>query len=173
MVYEAKLGRYSLAMLNVGIQEDAGWVLAVASGRANLARLCGMADLVARVAGMNGHKRALIDLLAAEPQLSFSEHLILGQHVASVLAHLERVATSFLGGGHLSPASVPSSLNAGSGGQRSARSSGREARGGPARTLPTDVAPAPECSFVRRALVLRGGPPAVRPSSGEERCVRR
>jgi hypothetical protein len=80
-------------MFNVGIHEDRSHILAVASGRANLAQLCGMADIVATVANMNGHKRALFDLLAVEPQLSFSEHLQFGMHFATSLARLERVAS--------------------------------------------------------------------------------
>lgn len=35
----------------------------------------------------------LIDLLAVQPHLSFTEHLRLGEHIASVFSHLERVAT--------------------------------------------------------------------------------
>ena len=80
-------------MFNVGIHEDRSHVLAVASGRANLAQLCGMADFVATVAHMKGHRRALFDLLAVEPQLTFSEHLQFGMHFASSLARLERVAS--------------------------------------------------------------------------------
>lgn len=81
-------------MFSVGIHEDATHVLAVASGRANLAQLCGMADLVATVTSMNCHRRALLDLLAVEPQLTFLEHLRFGQHFASTLAQLERVASA-------------------------------------------------------------------------------
>jgi hypothetical protein len=80
-------------MFSVGIHEDRSHVLAVASGRASLAQLCGMADLVATIAGMNGHRRALFDLLAVEPQLTFSEHLQFGMHFASALHQLERVAS--------------------------------------------------------------------------------
>ncbi|TFZ05655.1 hypothetical protein EZ313_03045 [Ramlibacter henchirensis] len=80
-------------MFCVAIQEDSSHIKAVASGRANLADLCGMADLVARVASMNGHRRALFDLLAVEPDITFSEHLNFGVHFASALKQLERVAS--------------------------------------------------------------------------------
>jgi hypothetical protein len=80
-------------MFSVGIHEDGSHVLAVASGRASLSHLCGLADLVARVAGMSGHKRALFDLLSVEPDLTFSDHLQFGVHFASALAPLGRVAS--------------------------------------------------------------------------------
>ena len=56
-------------------------------------RLCGLAELSARVAVSQGDRRALVDLLAVEPQLTFTEHLQLGAHVAESFAPLERVAT--------------------------------------------------------------------------------
>ena len=52
-----------------------------------------MADLVAQVAATKNHKRALFDLLAVEPQLSFTEHLQLGSHFSAALQHLDRVAS--------------------------------------------------------------------------------
>ena len=80
-------------MFSVGIHQDASHILATASGQAHLAHLCGLADFVACIASVSGHRRALFDLLAVEPNLAFSEHLVLGAHFASALARLERVAS--------------------------------------------------------------------------------
>jgi hypothetical protein len=80
-------------MFTVSIDDAGPYFLAVASGRAQLGHLCGFADLSARVAVAKGYRRALIDLLAVEPSLSFTEHLQLGSHVASAFEPLDRVAT--------------------------------------------------------------------------------
>lgn len=80
-------------MFTVSIDETGPYFLAVASGKAQLGHLCGFADLSARVAAAKGCKRVLIDLLAVEPHLSFTEHLQLGAHVAAAFGSLERVAT--------------------------------------------------------------------------------
>ena len=69
------------------------YLLAEVSGPAMLADLCGAADLVATAARLKGYRRALIDMLAMQPQLSFTDHLQLGTYVAAALDDLERVAT--------------------------------------------------------------------------------
>ena len=79
-------------MFTVSIDDAGPYFLAVASGKAQLGHLCGFADLSARVATAKGYKRVLIDLLAVEPHLSFTEHLQLGAHVATAFAPLVRVA---------------------------------------------------------------------------------
>ena len=80
-------------MFTVSIDDAGPYFLAVAGGKARLGHLCGLADLSAKVAVAKGCKRALIDLQAVEPHLSFTEHLQLGAHVAASFAPLERVAT--------------------------------------------------------------------------------
>jgi hypothetical protein len=77
----------------VEIHNDLPYLLVRAQGPATLADLCGAADLVATVARMNARRRALVDLLATEQHLPFTEHLQLGTYVAQALASLERVAT--------------------------------------------------------------------------------
>ena len=77
----------------VQIDHDQPWLLAPVSGPATLADLCGAADLIATVARLKGYRRALIDMLAMEPHLSFTDHLQLGTYVAAALDDLERVAT--------------------------------------------------------------------------------
>lgn len=80
-------------LFNVAVQHGGPYLLVVASGRAHLCDFFGLFDLAARVAQMKAHRRAIVDLLAVEPVLSFTEHLQLGAHVATALAGLDRVAT--------------------------------------------------------------------------------
>jgi hypothetical protein len=77
----------------VRIHHDHPYLLVQAEGPAVLGDLCGAADLVATTARMRPCRRALLDLLAMQPTLSFTDHLQLGTHVAASLASLERVAT--------------------------------------------------------------------------------
>ena len=77
----------------VQIHHDGAYLLAQVSGPALLADLCGAADLIATVARLKGYRRALIDMLEMQPQLSFTDHLQLGTYVAAALDDLERVAT--------------------------------------------------------------------------------
>jgi len=77
----------------VQLHHDQPYLLAEVSGPAMLGDLCGAADLVATAARMKGHRRALIDMLGMQPQLSFTDHLQLGTYVAAALDDLERVAT--------------------------------------------------------------------------------
>lgn len=64
-----------------------------ASGPMDLGDLCGMFDLAARVAEMNGHRRILLNLLEVQVDLSFTQHLHLGSHAASSLKKVERAAS--------------------------------------------------------------------------------
>ncbi|KQT11585.1 hypothetical protein [Ramlibacter sp. Leaf400] len=80
-------------MFSVTVRDDTAYLVAMATGRAELAHLCGLADLAARIAVMKGHRRALVDLLEVQPFLTFTEHLQLGAHVAAAFGPLERVAT--------------------------------------------------------------------------------
>lgn len=75
------------------VHREAGVLVAEASGRASLADLCGMASLVGTTTGLTGERRALLDLLGVDIDLSFTEHLQLGSFVAQQLQHLERVAS--------------------------------------------------------------------------------
>ncbi|TFZ00980.1 hypothetical protein EZ313_21380 [Ramlibacter henchirensis] len=69
------------------------YLLVAASGDAQLCHLCRVADLSARICEAKGYRRALVDLLAVTPHLSFTDHLQLGAHFATALAHLDQVAT--------------------------------------------------------------------------------
>lgn len=70
------------------------YLLVEVGGSASLTDLCGVADLIATVAGRAGYRRALIDLLAMDlSSLSFTDHLTLGAYAAERLNRLERVAT--------------------------------------------------------------------------------
>ena len=75
------------------VRDDGEYLLVAASGDAQLAHLCGLADLCARVARMKGHRLAMVDLLGVTPHLTFTEHLQLGAHCATALSDLRRVAT--------------------------------------------------------------------------------
>ena len=77
----------------VQLQHEHPYLLALVSGPATLADLCGAADLVATVARLKGYRRALIDMVGMQPRLSFTDHLQLGSYVAAALDDLERVAT--------------------------------------------------------------------------------
>ena len=65
----------------------------VASGAAKLDDYRDLASITAVAAATRWYRRALIDLLDVDPQLSFTDHLRLGEHVAEVLSHLDRAAT--------------------------------------------------------------------------------
>lgn len=75
------------------VHHDHPYLLVEGFGAARLADLAGAADLVGGIARMAGYRRALLDMQGMQPQLSFTDHLQLGAHVAGVLAALERVAT--------------------------------------------------------------------------------
>ncbi|HZY17934.1 MAG TPA: hypothetical protein VFE82_05590 [Ramlibacter sp.] len=78
---------------NVGVQHGEHYLLVVGTGAATVSDLCGGASLGAVTARLSGCRRVLIDLLGVEQDLSFTEHLQLGAHLAEVAAGLERVAT--------------------------------------------------------------------------------
>ncbi len=85
---------YSGPMLfNVAVQHAGPILLVVGTGPAQLLHLCGLVDLAARVARMGGYRRLLVDLLAVDPELSFTDHLQLGAHAAQMLAGIDKVAT--------------------------------------------------------------------------------
>lgn len=64
-----------------------------AAGPMDLGDLCGIFALAGSIAGINGHRRALFDLLDVQVDLSFTDHLHLGTHAAASLVKLERAAS--------------------------------------------------------------------------------
>ena len=78
---------------SVHLHHEDGWLRVVCEGTPGLADLCGASQLVATVAEMRGCRRALIDLVDTAPELSFTEHLQLGAHIAQSRARLDCVAT--------------------------------------------------------------------------------
>ena len=77
----------------IRVHREAGLLVAEATGTASLADLCGLAALVGATTTLTGERRAMLDLLALEVRLAFTEHLQLGSTVAEQLRHLERVAS--------------------------------------------------------------------------------
>jgi len=75
------------------VRHEDGILVAQSSGSVGLADLCGMADLVGTITAMSGERRAVLDLLATNIGLGFTDHLQLGTYVAQRLHHLERVAS--------------------------------------------------------------------------------
>lgn len=69
------------------------YLLVEGSGPALLTDLCGFMDLVATVADKGRYRRAVLDLVAVEIALTFTEHLHLGAHAAERLRSLDRVAS--------------------------------------------------------------------------------
>ena len=69
------------------------YLLVEGSGPALLTDLCGFMDLVATAADKGRYRRAVLDLLAVEIALTFTEHLHLGAHAAERLRSMERVAS--------------------------------------------------------------------------------
>lgn len=63
----------------------------VCQGDARLDDFRDLASITAVAAMAKRYNCVLLDLLAVQPHLSFTEHLRLGEHIA--FAHLERVAT--------------------------------------------------------------------------------
>ena len=84
---------YSAPMLfNVAVQYEGAYLLIVASGNAAMPELCALADFGGTVASFRGCTRALFDMLAVRIQMSDGELAQLGDHIASSLSGLERVA---------------------------------------------------------------------------------
>jgi hypothetical protein len=77
----------------VDVRHTDAHLLVTASGAAGLAVICATVDFVATATRLEGRMRAMVDLRAATLELSFTEHLQLGEHCAAVLKHLERFAT--------------------------------------------------------------------------------
>lgn len=65
----------------------------VCQGDARLDDFRDLASITAVASMAKRYNRVLIDLLAVQPHLSFTEHLRLGEHIAGAFAHLECVAT--------------------------------------------------------------------------------
>ncbi|TFZ06028.1 hypothetical protein EZ313_05100 [Ramlibacter henchirensis] len=87
-----ELSRNLPAMFTVGITHGTAHLLVVATGTARLCDVCGLVDLVSTVARMCGDRKVVLDLLAVRPELSFTEHLRLGEHTAHALSDIEKVA---------------------------------------------------------------------------------
>lgn len=79
-------------MFNIAVQHGRQSLLAVATGAATLDDMVGAAAMVAVIAGRAGHRRALVDVLGAQPQLTPEQHQQLGVEIARAWAALERVA---------------------------------------------------------------------------------
>jgi hypothetical protein len=79
--------------LTVTIHHEPRWLRVEAAGPATLADHCGFVDLIAAVCAGAPHARALVDMQALLPQLSFTDHLQLGAYVAEKFKLLEKVAT--------------------------------------------------------------------------------
>jgi hypothetical protein len=79
-------------LFNVAVQFEGAYLLVVASGSAALAELCALADFAATVASFRKCDRALFDMLAVCNQMTLEERFQLGNHIASSLSGLQRVA---------------------------------------------------------------------------------
>jgi hypothetical protein len=77
----------------IHVHREDGVLIAQASGNASLADLCGMASMVGVTSSRSGERRAVLDLLAVDIELAFTDHLQLGSFVAGSLHHMERVAS--------------------------------------------------------------------------------
>ena len=64
-----------------------------AAGFASLGDVSGVFDFMRVTAEKNGHRRALLNLLAVEIDFSVADHLALGAHAADELQNMERVAS--------------------------------------------------------------------------------
>ncbi|MDB5750966.1 MAG: hypothetical protein JWP65_1387 [Ramlibacter sp.] len=65
-----------------------------ASGRAALADLCAYADFVAGLARGRRVRKAVMNLLAVQIGISFTDHITLGAHAARALRELEQAASA-------------------------------------------------------------------------------
>jgi len=77
----------------IRVHREAGVLIAQASGTASFADLCGMASMVGVTTSRTSERRAVLDLLAVDTELAFTDHLQLGSYVAEQLQHLARVAS--------------------------------------------------------------------------------
>ena len=77
----------------IRVHREEGVLIARASGSASLADLCGMASMVGVTTARSNERRAVLDLVAVDVELAFTDHLQLGSFVAGRLQHMERVAS--------------------------------------------------------------------------------
>jgi hypothetical protein len=77
----------------IRVHREDGVLIAEASGSASLADLCGMASMVGVTTSRSNERRAVLDLLAVDVELAFTDHLQLGSFVAGRLQHMDRVAS--------------------------------------------------------------------------------
>src|SRR4051794_25926810 len=70
----------------VSIDATDPFLVAAATGPAGLAELAGLASLVAEISIRQRIKRALVDLGAVDPDLSFTDHLQFGALAARLLS---------------------------------------------------------------------------------------
>jgi hypothetical protein len=76
----------------VSIDATVPFLMASAAGPAGLVELAGLASLVAEVTSRQRIKRALVDLGAVDPDLSFTDHLQFGALAARLLSTLDTIA---------------------------------------------------------------------------------
>ncbi|RYY93266.1 MAG: hypothetical protein EOO24_27175 [Comamonadaceae bacterium] len=79
---------------HVDVHDGPGYPRVVAHGVARYADVIRIAEVVATAAAERGATRALIDLRHAEPALTLSDHLAVGEHAARCWTHLNRVASA-------------------------------------------------------------------------------
>jgi hypothetical protein len=79
--------------LAVTVQRENDLLMASAQGRATLADLKGLADLVATICTDEQRQRVLVNLLDVDQDLAFTDHLQLGMYIAEKLAFLQKMAT--------------------------------------------------------------------------------
>lgn len=63
------------------------------AGPASLENFVQLIANVGKVSRQRGDKRVLVDLLAVEGDLKFTDHFQMGEHVAEALAHLDKLAS--------------------------------------------------------------------------------
>ncbi|MBA2675500.1 hypothetical protein [Ramlibacter sp.] len=75
------------------VEQGLPYIFVVCTGPVSLAELCAAADFVASLAQRRRQQRALLELSGTQPDLSFTDHLQLGTHVAQAFGTLQRVGT--------------------------------------------------------------------------------
>jgi hypothetical protein len=70
------------------------YLVVTAAGPAALAELAGVVSFVAEITTRQRIRRALVDLGAVEPQLSFTDHLQFGALAHAHLSHMELIAAA-------------------------------------------------------------------------------
>jgi hypothetical protein len=74
-------------------REAADLLIVVAEGRASIADLKGLADLIATICTEEHRQRVLVNLLDIQQDLAFTDHLQLGVYIAEKLGFLRKMAT--------------------------------------------------------------------------------